>query len=224
MEINSVKILTDELLSDPEKFFDQGKAYILLQEYFKGYPLKTLRVLLNHKDPMVQKSAIWVTSELGREAYPLICEAIHLIDSDERYIQYHALEIVMVCSFGENANKFIHVVRSLKCDDEVIRILVMRLISNADIPRLEAGIRQLKPEDPTDKIHLHGLRCLLEIDKFDEKRVVQMLDAPDPLLRKYGAIAAKILSKKYSGILEYAVSSNDSDICRFSKSAIRLSR
>ena len=61
--------LINSLTNDPEKFYNEGKSYELLQEYFKGFSKDTLRILLISKDKWIKRVAIWITSELGVEEY-----------------------------------------------------------------------------------------------------------------------------------------------------------
>src|SRR5687767_5767707 len=106
--------LIQELLANSTRFHQCGKAYELLQEYFNGLSLDTLRPLLANNNRMVRRAALWVTSELGVGGRSLIHDVIPLLNDDDRYVQYHVLEIIMVCSFAENVDEFVHVVRSLE--------------------------------------------------------------------------------------------------------------
>ena len=73
--------LIQELHADPRGFADGGRAYQLLQMYFKGAPLDTLRPPLRSEDFLIQREAVWVASELGIQAFPLLDDVLRLIDS-----------------------------------------------------------------------------------------------------------------------------------------------
>ena len=60
--------LIENLLFDPSDFFNQGKTYDLLDNFFKGLPVETLIPLLTSSEIDVQKSAIWIASELASNA------------------------------------------------------------------------------------------------------------------------------------------------------------
>src|SRR5439155_23908582 len=96
--------LIQELLEDPTRFYESGKTYELLQAYFGGFPLVTLRPLLAHSERMVKRAAVWVTSEIGDDGRSLIHDVIPLIRDDDRFIQYYALETVTVWSVGEDVD------------------------------------------------------------------------------------------------------------------------
>ena len=130
--------LIAQLMADSCRFDELGNAYQLLQEYFDGFSLETLRPLMASSDRLVQRAGVWITAELGLEARSLLCDAVPLTRSRDTYIRYHALEIVTVCSIADDVDEFVHVIPSLTDEDEVIRVLGMRLVSNADLSQLNS--------------------------------------------------------------------------------------
>ncbi|MEK8019040.1 MAG: hypothetical protein VSS75_019395 [Candidatus Parabeggiatoa sp.] len=208
--------LIQELLTDPDRFREQGWGFQLWEA---GLPVETLRPLLKHNDRRVRREAVWVASELGHKARSLIHDAIPLIYDGDRDIQYSALEIVMVCSFAENVDHFVHVVRSLQSDDKLIRGLAMFLVSNADASRLEAGIRLFSSPGSSDKLHKQGLSNLLKGKFILPKQVLMMIDDKEPLVQKYGTIAAKRLIKNFPELIVHAISSANPDVRHFSLKA-----
>ena len=135
--------LIEELLADPVRFAEKGRANKLLDEYFRGFPLRTLRPLLTNNNRTVQYEAVWIVSELGRQGSSLIFDIIPFLKNSDRSIRYEALESVMVFSEGENFGEFLHVVKSMQSDDEVIRVLAMYLVSNANNMQLQSVIQLL---------------------------------------------------------------------------------
>lgn len=222
MNNSSGSKLIKKLLTKPSKFNNQGRAYQLLQQYFEGFPLETLQPLLHHKDPLVRRAAVWIVSELGIGGSGLLNDAIPLINDDERYVKYHALEIVSVCSVGGNANQFKYVIPLMECNDDVIRILVMRLVSNADLLQLEAGARFFGLKDSYHKLHNEGLTKLLEVDRITPEQVALMINNDEPLTRKYGIIIAKRLFTKFPNLIIDAVMNGDNDISKFSQEVVEI--
>ncbi|PPC89004.1 MAG: hypothetical protein CTY35_15640 [Methylotenera sp.] len=212
--------LISELLANPDKFYKQGKAYQLLQEYFHGLPLDTLKPLLSHINGNVRGTAVFVASELGGKAKCLIQEITSLINDPDKKIQWDALESVMTCSTGTDVEKFIFVVKELESSDDSISRLAMRLVSNADLSQLEAGFKLSHTLGPFGKLHEHGLSMLLRGNSITEADIISMLKNPEPLDRIYGAIAAKRLFRHHPKFLEIASSSLDSKISRFSSEAL----
>lgn len=154
----NANLLIDELKGQPERFFSEGRTYDLLQEYFRGENIDSLLELLAHKDLSVRKSAIWIVSELGGDAAPIIDAILPLLNDDERYVKYYALESVMSCSCAGVKGIFHYITSALEDDDYVIRKLGMLLISNASSSQLEE-VEQHYSESK-DKFHAEGLKIL----------------------------------------------------------------
>lgn len=57
--------LLQELFKDPVQFYEAGRAYALLQVFFSGESVHTLKPLLRSTVPFIQRAGIFVASELG---------------------------------------------------------------------------------------------------------------------------------------------------------------
>jgi len=214
--------LIQELLVNPKKFNKLGKAYDLLQEYFNGMPLETLRELLKNSNEEVKHAGVWIASELGKNASEIVDDVIPLASVTDRYIKYHALETIMVCSFEERSEDFLHVIHALNSGDRIIRVLAMRLLSNASELQLQAGIRIFEGIASSDKSHSQGLSTLLNQDINDSEVLRKMIDDSNPITRKYGVIAAKRFIKNFPNLITYAASSSDIDVNKFSNEVIEM--
>lgn len=213
--------LIRELLNDPVTFDESGRAYELLQEYFEGLPLETLRPLLASEDEMIRRSAVFIASELGGAARPLLSSVVGLASDDSWFIRYDALEVILVCSCGEDSKQFVHVVRSLQDGENVIRRLAMRLVSRANVEQLEAGLRSFDSSDPVGGLHREGLSVLLEGTEVESGRVSAMIGSGVPLRRKYGVIAAKRILDRCPELIAGAMVSVDPDVRRFAEEEFR---
>src|SRR5688572_2854938 len=91
-------VLIEQMLSNPARFRETGKPYALLQEYFHGFPLHTLKPLIGHDDIDVRRSVVWIISELGHDGCPLLLDVKALIGEGDRYISYHVLDILIACA------------------------------------------------------------------------------------------------------------------------------
>jgi HEAT repeat protein len=209
--------LIEELLSNPKKFAKEGQAFQLLDEYFKGFDLQTLRPLLKSSDIYVISAALFVVSELGNKAWSLVDDIVPLLNIDNPYVQADALESVMTCSSGEKASLFGYVVRALENNNEGIRNLAMFLLSNANAEQLRVGSQIFKASDPNKSVHEEGLSVLLEGELATSEKILKMINDNDALVRKYGVIASKRLLKKFPTLIEDASSSSDSDVAKFAQ-------
>lgn len=206
--------LVSDLMADPRKFDSDGRAHDLLQVYFAGFPLQTLRSLLRHDDELVQRAAVFIASELGHESRDVVDDVIPLIHSKDRYLQYHAMEVVAVGGKGDQAATFAHVARALENQDDVLRALAMRLVSRADVSQLEAAGRSFEAPDSHHRTHAYGLHVLVAGHRVEPAVVGAMMHDADPLNRRYGAIAAKRLLREVPQLTTEAKASDDADVRR----------
>ncbi|MGK4009218.1 hypothetical protein WMF31_41850 [Sorangium sp. So ce1036] len=207
--------LISDLLADSRKFDEGGRAYALLQRYFEGLPLETLRPLLRSEDAFVQRAASFVASELGGKASSVIDDIVPLVSSTDRHVQWYAMEVLAVCGKGEHAEKFAHVVRMLRSADDALRRLAMRLMANADISQLDAVRRYFEHWGQRYETHRQALMTLTVGDSIDPVTVATMLRHEDALVRRYGAIAARRLVREYPDLMSQVRSSEDPDLRSF---------
>jgi len=207
--------LIAQLLDDPKGFDERGAAYSLLQEFFQGYPTTALRDLLRHSDIHVRRVAMFIASELGIRARPLLGDVLPLVQDRTRYIAYHAMEVAAVCCVDSDAEGFACVVLSLEQDDEVLRSHAMRLVSRAEVAQLEAARDAIAASRETAQaaLHLQGLSMLLSAERTDVD-VRRDLASAEPLRRRYAAIEAR--RRRVGGVDGFA-SESDPNIRRFWK-------
>ena len=205
--------LIRELLADPERF----NGYELLKEYYAGFPIETLIPLLSSTDLAVRRVSTWIGSELSKHARPLIASIIPLVNDEDPQVRFHALEIVAVCSFGEDAHNYVHVVAALEDRHDYIRTSSMFLVCNAEPGQLEAAAESLGPSGPSNEMHKRGLSQLVPSHLPSGPEIALMIDSPAPLLRKYGAIAAWRHRDVFPDLISRLSSSSDQDIRMFSE-------
>lgn len=206
------------LLTNPKQFSEDGKGYQLLQEYFGGFPVETLRPLLRSDDIYVKSTAAFIVAELAGKACSLIDDVVPLLKIEDSYIQSDVLDSVMVCSFGEHVDKFFHVVLALESDDASIRSQAMLLIANSDEAQLSAALRILIAGNLNEKEHRAGLLLLQEgKDLADEGRILKMVHDDNPMLRKYGAIASRRFFKDSPDFIERVLLSDDVEVKNFAQ-------
>jgi hypothetical protein len=213
--------LLTELLNSPAKFSKQGKTYSLLQEYFKGFDLETLRPLLHSEDPYVQSAATFIASELGKNASSLIEDLIPLLKSDNLSIKYEALESIMLCSLESKAENFVYILKALNDKNDTIRHRAMELASNATEKQIKGALQVFGAKrDKNSNINVHCLSLLLKGEGNQPKDVVEMLNSKFSLTRKYGVMLSKRLFHVFPNLIKEATVSNDIDIQKFSREFI----
>ena len=224
MTVDRADQLISDLFEDPETFHEQGDAYALLQEFFGGCLTEMLRPFLNHQNVFVRKSAVWVASELGEQALPVVLDVLPLLDSGDRYLAYHAMEVVAVCAVNQAARLFRHIALALETEDNVLRNLAMRLVANARPQTLQQTLEQLKGEDE-HRTHADGLTVVLSTKAEEATRAVELLlESDQALLRKYGVILAKRVCRVRPDLILAATSNDDADVRRYAREVVEVHR
>jgi hypothetical protein len=204
-----------ELLADPRKFDDDGSAYELLQHYFAGLSIETLRPLLRSEDVWVQRAAGFIASELGRQASSLVEDVLPLLCSNDRHVQNYAMEVLTVCCKHDDSEKFAYVVQKLDAEDCGIRLQAMDLVANSDLSQIEAARQFLRLIEPDRHAHQRGLSTLADGEQAGAEAIQSMLDSENPLERRYAAIAAARLRRLFPNLVAAALLSADADIRQF---------
>lgn len=216
--------LINSLTNDPEKFYNEGKSYELLQEYFKGFSKDTLRILLISKDKWIKRVAIWITSELGVEGRYLLDVVLEQINDNDEYTCSYALEIIANCANNEYMDAFVNVFFFLEHSNHKIRIAVMNIISNLSTQRIHEAYIFMTKMKIRNVFHEQGLSSLFNANVLALSEITQMVEAEESLARKYGIIVARKLYNKYPQVINTAISSQDIDIQKFSEQVIETER
>lgn len=213
--------LIEKLAANPEQADKDGSTYNLLQAYFKGFPTETLGPLITHANPLVRNSALWIASELGKSAMPLVPDVVAVLSElEEPSARYYALDVLMICSYGEYAREFLHIVHALEDVNQVIRVRAMFLLSNAGEERLMSGIEFVDTHTDRGEVHKQGLTALHRNGSLDVSEVASLIENESPLLRKYGAILAKRRFDQAPELLARAALQEDPDIRKFAQRVI----
>jgi archaellin len=152
--------LIETLFENPEEFFDKGLSYDLLQCYFDGFSIESLRPLLMSENTTVQKVAIWIVSELGSAANDLSDLVVALIKTDTRYIKFYCLDSIALFSSSGKKDLFHIVLEHLLNEDYIVGKRAMYLTSNASELVLLNVLKHMRAEDQLD--HEKGLSLLIE--------------------------------------------------------------
>ena len=180
--------LLNELLEQPEWFVEQGRAYLLLEEYFDGLPVASLRPLLRHEDENVNRVAVWIASELGSNGFELLEDVAPLIDSTNLYVKYYAMEVVALCSESNRPGLFLKVIRQLLDDDDDTKVLTMHLVANASRSQLMACSELAITDLPVQLAK--GLGFLVN-DQVDSLQLASLIESSDQIYQMIGAIVVK---------------------------------
>lgn len=223
MKENKGEQLIEDLKSNPGAFFKYGKSYDLLQEYFAGLSLETLIPLLQSDDLAIQKTTIWIVSELASKGCSLLPHVVPLVNSIDNYIRDYALECILLCATGKYIGEFVHLICSINKGEPAMKLLAMKLLANAEDVQLRKGI-ELVIKDKIENYGLHqqGLIGLLNYKQLDEKDIIDMLDSNEPLIQQYGAMVAKRKYESSPQLIQYALLSENAAVKMFAQTIIDM--
>jgi HEAT repeat protein len=193
----------------------------LLAEFHRGYPLDNLRRLLVDSNPDVVTVGTWIASELGEKGSPLFGDISHLIGHPEKKVRFSAIDCVLAWGKPSNKAEVASVIKLLNDPDPGVRWKVMDFLSRATRELLEGASSFIELTEP-DSVNVHGLLWLIGLHASDPMDVKHFLQSQDPLLRKYGVVAARRMSKNNREPLLYATSLSDPDVKNFASSSITL--
>src|SRR5262249_11405517 len=139
--------------------------------------------------------------------------------------RFHALETITVSTEHYRCETFAYVAEALADSHKGIRLLTMLLVGNSSQCQIEQARLALAPRGD---IHPSGLALLLESDGGEISRLSSFIKGHDPLLRKYGAIAAYRFHKRnpasvgLAEVIAAASDVRDPEVQYFMQSHIRM--
>ncbi len=206
--------LLQRLKEAPSAFLESNNAMELLDEYFDGLSLETLRPFLQDPDLSVRRTAVFLASELGVRARPLIGSLVPLAVDRDAHIRCYALDVLVTCAVGSDASRYLYVALSLEDPVAYIRTNSMSLMSRGSIEQFWGVLHSLIPGNPTHEIHKRRIMLLLE-EHLSIEEVGHMISHQEPLFRKYGAIVAWRMRGTFAALAKKVLSSGDSDLRAF---------
>jgi hypothetical protein len=127
--------------------------HALLNEFFAGYPIDRLGLLLTSELDAAAKAGAWIASELGVSAAPLLDELVKLLRHPSRDVRFFATDGVLLIA-GEDRGQAIAMAVSLIDDtDESVRWRVMKSLVRADPEQLVASLPHLSNTDLGVMLH-----------------------------------------------------------------------
>src|SRR5690554_6268067 len=169
----NAETLVRRLESSPQRFVKSGAGYALLQEYFKGYPVETLRPWLVSDDYYINKLALFIASELGDKACSLVQDVLPFFSSNDPEFIYYALDVVIVCSH-EYPKELVYILHTLNSTNESLRRRAMFLVSRMRPEEFLRALRVLQIEVPKG-VHIEGLSNLVNADQISVEVVRTMI-------------------------------------------------
>ena len=211
MNSNVGHVLLEELLADPLRFSDSGRTIHLLQAYFDGFSKETIRPLLRCENAWVQQSVAFVCSELGKAATSLVNDFPGLVTSTNKHIAWYAMEVIAVCATDDTVYLFFKVLEQLENHTDALRRLAVRLASRVDVAESLAARTHFETQKHSFDLHVRCLNVVAD-ERADEQSLAALLEADEPMARRYGSIGAIRFRAQFPQVLALARDSADADV------------
>ena len=206
--------IMDQIMNEPDDSNIGVLANELSKEFSRGCSVDRLRPLLLSKNNNVAEIGIWVTSELGRGAAPLLDDVVTLLRHPGKNVRFFAIDSVLSCATEWNKLEVASVIPLLNDAEAAVRWKAMDFLSRASREQLQGALDYLNTTEP-QSVHVHELEWLLGEGGSNPGEIMSFIQSQEALLRKYGVVAAARMSQRNSEPLSYAASTADPDIKQF---------
>jgi hypothetical protein len=193
----------------------------LLEEFLHGRPTTDLLPLLRSKNDSAVQVGIWIASELGVSGRPLVTGILPLLSHTDPTVRFFALDCVLAWASGAEAPALSSAVVLIEDPHSAVRWKALHVLSLASPTHLaiaRAGI------DSTGVSARHAalLTWLLGEDAQNPVKVLAQLQDSNPLVRKYGVVAAARLAPRNRLPLACAAANTDADVRTFACDMLSL--
>lgn len=200
----------DDLLQRVAEGGDDRTAHALLAEFFEGYPVERLRLLLESDDERTLKAGAWIASELGALSNPILEDITELLSHGSRYVRFFLIDAVLSASTERDGRAIATAVELIGNTDDAIRWKAMNFLARATTSQLSAA------EPFLTNHHARLTSWLIEADhvaRSDE--ILSRLESTDSLTRLVAAAAAARARVRDVSPLEHAAQSGDPEVRSF---------
>jgi hypothetical protein len=194
----------------------------LLDEFHLGWPIGDLLSLLQSHNGNAVQVGIWIASELGTNGKPLLIEIVPLLGHTAPTVRFLAIDCVLEWASATDKLALATAARLVDDPTMAVRWKVLQFLSLASTGQLQAARSQLKSMNGPARL-VSGLAWLLSEGAEDPLKVLEQLRNPDPLLRKFGVVAATRLWQRDEEPLIGASKSSDSEVRQFAADMLSLS-
>lgn len=208
----------DQLLDVVEATGSDAAANQLLNEFFRGYPLRNLERLLESDKEHSVKAGIWIASELGSAAGTLLPMIARLLTHHSRYVRFVALDSVLLNAGAGDAAALAAAVSLLRDPDDAVRWKSLQFLTRASPEQLNVSVMaQADAELATLTTWLVGITE----SPLRDTEIEQRLFSESSLTRIFAVCAAARAGKNSHDLLHIAASSSDTDVLTFAEEQLK---
>jgi hypothetical protein len=198
--------LLTRVLSGDE--WGSGVGNELLQQFGDGYPVEKLSTLLQSDNEKAIEDGVWIASELGAGAKPILGDLLPLYDYPNRRIKYYAVELALTAATEQEGEVIAHAVMLIRDPERPVRRASFELLTRAESARLAASLPYI---DDQEIVVLLEWALGVESDSRDDDEIAVRLRESDELGRLFAAVAAARVYRRNPHYLELAASLGESD-------------
>lgn len=213
--------LTERLLENPRSPQEGVLTNDLLREFHRGYPLDNLRPFLLSQNQDLAAIGAWIASELGEPGKPLLSHVSALLVHPDRRVRFSAIDCVLLWAGASDGDHLALATKLIDDSEPSVRWKAMDFLSRVSPEQVQAALLYLQAHEP-NSANIQGLRWLLSPDATNPQPIVSALQSRDSLVRRYGVVAARRISKANKDPLLYASSLDDPDVRDFAESSVAL--
>jgi hypothetical protein len=180
----------------------------LLKEIGRGYPVGRLSTLLHSNSEKAIEDGVWIASELGAGARPILGDLLPLYDYPNKRIKYYAVELALTAATDEDGEVVGNAISRITDDEPPVRKMAFRFMARADRSVLVAGVLFVKGAE------IAGLlEWALEVEgeSRDDDEIALRLRESDGLAQVFAAIAAARVYGRNPHYLQLAASLDEGD-------------
>ncbi|MEV0296073.1 hypothetical protein [Nocardia sp. NPDC050710] len=181
-----------------------------------GYPIERIGPLLRSDNIMAVKSGAFLASEMSNRAAPLVDDIQRLLASPVPWIRHDAIQVIWAAATASNGRAVAQAASLVNDPHVVVRSDAMHLLANTRDDVLRSALEYLDSA-------LAPLTSWL-LDEAPERMAEvarHRLDDPDPLTRRFAAIALVRHAGSNTGLLADAANSNDDDVASFASERLK---
>jgi hypothetical protein len=188
----------------------------LLDEFHGEYPVANLLTMLQSEHEHTVRVGIWIASELGASAAPLIGEITSLLQHPSRYVRFFAVDAVLSSATARHGPAIAAAISLIGDSDEAVRWKAIRLLANAGESELEASRPYLSTPE------LHELVRWLQSTGGGQgtEQIEDALRDGLPAKRLVAAAAAARHAETSRAPLEAAAESRDPEVSSFASEVL----
>ncbi len=203
----------DELINKILAGEEGNLANDLLVECFQGFPVQKLRPLLSSNHDKAVKYAVWILSELGVKACPLVRDVVPLLSHSARYVKFFALDVMLMCATSADHDLIARTIGLVRDHDSAVRWKAFRYLSIADYDGIVSALRSLEDTEVASAVEwIINTEATTDVA---ERIIADRLISDNELERMAAVVAASRLGKLM--VLAEAAGSTDSDVAQFAK-------